>query len=57
MILLEGEFVQKVTAKEKIFEKAWNDSLSHQIKDLRKFKNAWRDFNRQLRKFEKCKQK
>jgi predicted nucleotidyltransferase component of viral defense system len=49
------EFVQKVTAKEKIFEKAWTDSLSHQIKDLQKFKDVWRDFNKQLRKFEKCK--
>jgi predicted nucleotidyltransferase component of viral defense system len=49
------EFVQKVTTKEKIFEKAWTNSLSHQIKDLRKFKDVWRDFNKQLRKFEKCK--
>jgi predicted nucleotidyltransferase component of viral defense system len=48
------EYVQKVTAKEKIFEKAWTDSLSHQIKDLKKFKDVWRDFNKQLRKFEKC---
>jgi len=50
-----AEFVQKVTEKEKILEKAWTDSLSHQIKDLRKFKDVWRDFNKQLRKFEKCK--
>jgi predicted nucleotidyltransferase component of viral defense system len=49
------EFVQKVTAKEKIFEKAWTENLSHQIKDLRKFKDVWRDFNKQLRQFEKCK--
>ena len=49
------EFVQKVTAKEKIFEKAWTKNLSHQIKDLRNFKDVWRDFNKQLRKFEKCK--
>ncbi len=49
------EFVQKVTAKEKIYEKAWTENLSHQIKDLRKFKDVWRDFNKQLRQFEKCK--
>lgn len=49
------EFVQKVTAKEKIFEKAWTENLSHQIKDMRKFKDVWRDFNKQLRQFEKCK--
>jgi len=49
------EFVQKVTAKEKIFEKAWTENLSHQIKGLRKFKDVWRDFNKQLRTFEKCK--
>ena len=48
------EFVQKVTAKEKIFEKAWTENLSHQIKGLRKFKDVWRDFNKQLRTFEKC---
>ncbi|MEI6047852.1 MAG: nucleotidyl transferase AbiEii/AbiGii toxin family protein [Bacteroidota bacterium] len=50
-----GEFVQKVTEKEKILEKAWTENLSHQIKDLQKFKDVWRDFNKQLRKFEKCK--
>ncbi|RPH47114.1 MAG: nucleotidyl transferase AbiEii/AbiGii toxin family protein [Desulfobacteraceae bacterium] len=49
------EFVQKVTAKEKVFEKAWTENLSHQIKGLRKFKDVWRDFNKQLRTFEKCK--
>ena len=49
------EFVQKVIAKEKIFEKAWEENLSHQIKGLRKFKDVWRDFNKQLRTFEKCK--
>jgi uncharacterized protein len=49
------EFVPQVTAKEKNFEKAWTENLSHQIKDLRKFKDVWRDFNKQLRKFEKCK--
>jgi len=50
-----NEFVKKVTAKESVLEKAWTDNLSHQIKDLQKFKDVWREFNKQLRKFEKCK--
>ncbi|MBA7551738.1 hypothetical protein ES705_44286 [subsurface metagenome] len=50
-----AEFVQKVTEKEQILEKAWTNNLSNQIKYLRKFKDVWRDFNKQLRKFEKCK--
>ena len=49
------KFEEKVTGKEKILEKAWEDNLSHQIKDLRKFKDVWRDFYNQLRKLEKCK--
>ncbi len=49
-----AEFIQKVTEKEKNFEKAWTENLSNQIKDLRKFKDVWRDFQKQLRKFEKC---
>ena len=49
------EFIQKVTEKEHILEKAWTDNLSHQIKYLRKFNDVWRDFKKQLRKFEKCK--
>jgi predicted nucleotidyltransferase component of viral defense system len=49
------EFEEKVTGKEKTLEKAWEDNLSHQIKDLRKFKDVWRDFHKQLRKLEKCK--
>jgi predicted nucleotidyltransferase component of viral defense system len=49
------EFVQKVTEKEQILEKAWTNNLSHQIKDLRKFKDVWKDFYKQLRIFEKCK--
>ena len=48
------EFVAKVTAKEKVFEKAWKGNLSHQIKDLQDFKEVWRNFHKQLRKFEKC---
>lgn len=49
------KFEEKVTGKEKILEKAWENNLSHQIKDLRKFKDVWRDFYKQLRKLEKCK--
>ena len=48
------EFIAKVTAKEKVFEKAWRENLRHQIKDLQDFKEVWRNFNKQLRKFEKC---
>jgi len=48
------EFITKVTAKEKVFEKAWKENLSHQIKGLQDFKEVWRNFNKQLRKFEKC---
>jgi predicted nucleotidyltransferase component of viral defense system len=49
-----AEFIQKVNEKEQILERAWTLNLSHQIKDLRKFKDMWRDFQKQLRKFEKC---
>ena len=48
------EFIAKVTAKEKVFERAWRENLSQQIKDLQDFKEVWRNFNKQLRKFEKC---
>jgi len=48
------EFIAKVTAKEKVLEKAWRENLSHQIKNLQDFKEIWRNFNKQLRKFEKC---
>ena len=49
------EFIEKVNGKKKILEKSWKDNLSHQIKDLQNFKDVWRDFQKQLRKFEKCK--
>ncbi len=49
-----SQFIQKVNEKEQILEKAWNVNLSLQIKDLRKFKDVWRDFQKQLRKFEQC---
>lgn len=48
------EFVEKVTAKEKIFSSAWEKNLHHQINDLQDFKEVWRNFNKQLRKFEEC---
>jgi predicted nucleotidyltransferase component of viral defense system len=48
------ESISKVTAKEKVLEKAWRENLSHQIKNLQDFKEVWRNFNKQLRKFEKC---
>jgi predicted nucleotidyltransferase component of viral defense system len=48
------EFVEKVNKKEKILEKAWNDNLGYQIKDLQSFKDVWRSFQKQLRKFERC---
>ena len=34
------EFVAKVTAKERVLEKAWTTNLSNQIKDLRRFKDV-----------------
>ena len=48
-----AEFIEKVTGKKKTFEKAWQDNLRHQIKELPKFKDVWRDFNKQLRKLGK----
>lgn len=48
------EFIAKVTAKEKVFEKAWRENLSYQIKNLQDFTEVWRNFHKQLRKFEKC---
>jgi len=48
------EFVEKVSEKEKILEKAWNDNLRYQIKDLQSFRDVWRNFQKQLRKFERC---
>ena len=53
--LKPSEFIEKTTKKVKTFENAWNTNLSHQIKELPKFKEIWRGFNKQLRKFEKIK--
>lgn len=52
---IPSEFITKVTEKKKTFENAWKDNLSHQIKDLPKFKDVWRNLNKQLRKLEKVK--
>lgn len=49
-----AEFVKKIKEKETTLAIAWEKNLSHQIKGLKKFKDVWRDFNKQLRKFEKC---
>lgn len=49
------EFVEKVSGKEKILERAWESNLSNQIKDLPDFEDVWINFRKQLRKFEKCK--
>ena len=49
------EFIEKITAKKNIFEKAWGKSLRHQITNLQDFQEVWRNFKKQLRKFEKCK--
>lgn len=60
-MIKQGEISRKANKKgireqqiEKAFEKAWKENLSHQIKDLQDFKEVWRNFNKQLRKFEKC---
>ena len=50
-----SEFIQKVSAKEKTFEMGWDKNLSHQMKSLPKFKDVWRDINKQFRKLEKIK--
>ncbi|MFT6747495.1 MAG: putative nucleotidyltransferase component of viral defense system [Glaciecola sp.] len=49
-----SEFTEKVTDKMKKFESAWEANLSHQIKNLPKFKDVWRGFGKQLRALEKC---
>ena len=42
-----------MTTEQTVCEKAWEEKLSQQIKDLRKFKYVWMDFHKQLRKLEK----
>jgi predicted nucleotidyltransferase component of viral defense system len=49
------EFIEKVSKKIQILESSWNENLSHQVKDLPKFKDVWRDVNKQFRILEKIK--
>jgi len=49
------EFIEKVSKKIQILESTWNENLSHQVKDLPKFKDVWRDVNKQFRILEKIK--
>ncbi len=42
---IPSEVIKKITGKKRTFEKAWRDNLSHQIKDLPKFKDVWRNLN------------
>ena len=50
-----SEFVERVARKEKTLERLWETNLSHHIKELPKFKDIWRAFNKQVRMFEKIK--
>jgi len=52
---IPSEFVERVARKEKTFERLWETNLSHHIKQLSKFKDVWRAFNKQARMFEKIK--
>ncbi|NQY11768.1 MAG: nucleotidyl transferase AbiEii/AbiGii toxin family protein [Flavobacteriales bacterium] len=45
-----NNFVDKVSSKEILFQKLWNKRLEHQIKDLSKFKDIWRNLGKQFRK-------
>jgi uncharacterized protein len=45
-----NEFAEKTLNKKMVFKRGWEANLSHQIKDLGEFKEAWREFNKQLRK-------
>ncbi len=48
-----ANFINKVTKKEKTFEKGWESNLKHQVKELPKFKDVWRSVSRQFRKLKK----
>ena len=43
------KFVEKVLSKEATLKHSWEGNLRHQIKDLQEFKDAWREFNKQIR--------
>jgi predicted nucleotidyltransferase component of viral defense system len=49
------DFVEKVTRKESIYKKAWDESLGYQIKELPKFVDVWRNIRKQFRKIKKIK--
>ncbi|MCH7535425.1 MAG: nucleotidyl transferase AbiEii/AbiGii toxin family protein [Bacteroidetes bacterium] len=48
--LKPDDFVEKVSSKEIIFQKLWDKRLQHQIRDLAKFKDIWRNLGKQFRK-------
>ncbi|MBV6647022.1 MAG: nucleotidyl transferase AbiEii/AbiGii toxin family protein [Cyclobacteriaceae bacterium] len=48
--LVPAEFIEKVSGKEFILQRFWNERLQHQIKDLSKFKDIWRSVGKQFRK-------
>lgn len=50
-----NNFVEKVSSKEAVFQKPWDERLQHQIKELPKFKDVWRNIGKQFRKVEKIK--
>ncbi len=49
------KFTECLEGKKQKLERAWEENLSHQIKDLPKFKDVWRRIGKQLRKIEKIK--
>jgi len=49
---IASEFVEKTLNKENVFKRSWEENLRHQIKDLGEFKEAWREFNKQIRKIQ-----
>ncbi|MCF6360510.1 MAG: nucleotidyl transferase AbiEii/AbiGii toxin family protein [Cyclobacteriaceae bacterium] len=50
-----SNFVKCINDKKDKFERAWNENLAHQVKDLPKFSNVWRNIGKQFRRFEKIK--
>ncbi len=50
-----SNFVRCINEKKNKFERAWNDNLIHQVKDLPKFSDVWRNIGKQFRRFEKNK--
>ena len=50
-----SKFTACLEGKKQKLERAWEENLSHQIKDISKFKDVWRNIGKQLRKIEKIK--